>query len=54
MDLEKDRRLMFTKQELQILLQLVAQANAETAEGKILLGNLQAKIEKELKSEASE
>ena len=42
----------FTRQELQALLQLVAQANAETAEGKILLGTLQAKIEKELTDEA--
>lgn len=39
---------MFTKQELTILRQLVAQANSETAEGKILIGQLQLKIEEEL------
>ena len=40
---------MFTKEELNILLQLVSQATSNTSDGKILLGNLQAKLEKELK-----
>ena len=43
---------MFTQEELKILLQLVSQATSNEAEGKILLGNLQKKLEEELKEEA--
>ena len=36
---------MFTKEELSIILQLVTQSTDPSSEGKIILGNLQAKIE---------
>ena len=39
----------FTDKEIEVLLALVSQANSATAEGKILLGKLQAKLEAMLK-----
>ena len=36
---------MFTKQELEIIIQLVSQYNDPTSEGKLIIGKLQAKIE---------
>lgn len=42
----------FTKDELLILIQLVRQANSETAQGKIALGTLQAKLENMVQEES--
>ena len=36
---------MFTKQELEIIIQLVSQYNDPTSAGKLIIGKLQAKIE---------